>query len=84
MLKITKPARAPKREVIGAKVSPELKAAVEKVAQSHGVSVSVLIEQALEHALVLIQQTDTSKEVNATAPPEGAIKRGRPRKGAKK
>ena len=90
MLKITKPARAPKREVIGAKVSPELKAAVEKVAQAHGVSVSVLIEQALSHALELIQQTDASKEVNATAQEESAIakaaptkKRGRPRKGAK-
>lgn len=86
MLKITKPARAQQRVVIGAKVPQEMKAQLERAAKAHGVSVSVLIEQALAHVLDLLEKQDASKEVNAIALPESAIakaaptkKRGRPR-----
>ena len=89
MLKISKRKKDPK-VTIGAKVSPTFKAQVEASAATHGVSVSSLVEQALEHALELIRQTDASKEANATAQEESAIakaaptkKRGRSRKGAK-
>ena len=90
MLTITKPARTPQRVVIGAKVPQEMKAQLERAAKANGVSVSVLIEQALAHVLDLLEKQDANKEVNATAQEESAIakaaptkKRGRPRKGAK-
>ena len=89
MLQISK-RKKDHKVTIGAKVSPTFKAQLEASAATHGVSVSSLVEQALEHALELIQQTDASKEVNATAQEESAVakaaptkKRGRPRKGAK-
>lgn len=89
MLQITKPARAPQRVVIGAKVPQEMKAQLDRAAKANGVSASVLIEQALAHVLDLLEKQDASKEVNATAQEQSAIakaaptKLGRPRKGAK-
>ena len=63
MLQITKPARAPQRVVIGAKVPQEMKAQLERAAKAHSVSVSVLIEQALAHVLDLLEKQDASKSM---------------------
>ena len=95
MLQITKPARAPQRVVIGAKVPQEMKAQLERAAKANGVSASVLIEQALAHVLDLLEKQDAAAQEEsaiakaAAAQEESAIakaaptKRGRPRKGAK-
>ena len=80
MLTITKPARAPQRVVIGAKVPQEMKAQLERAAKANGVSASVLIEQALAHVLDLLEKQDASKEVNATAQEESAIAKAAPAK----
>lgn len=65
--------------VVGAKVPADLKEAIDKAAAAAGVSTSSLIEQALEHALTLIEQEPEEPAKPKAEKVAVAKKRGRPK-----